>query len=180
MSSITAAPTTMASDKDLAALRIRLAGKNIDPESLLATDYFNHFNEVIMLLEMIPSLPECLADAKAWSPKTYQQHFRDSVFADRDLAIEAYEKSPQQYRQPFDRIIARMDRLVVHAIREIEAVIDDPDRLALTASAASRSLQQLMDRATAIVHGRQATLGQEEIDDLMLPIDAGHPSMPGV
>ena len=66
-------------------------GKNIHEETLLATDYLNHFNEIIMLLDMIPSMPECLEDAKAWEPKTYVEHFRDSGFADKDLAIFAYD-----------------------------------------------------------------------------------------
>ena len=41
-------------------------GKNINETSLLATDYLNHFNEIIMLLDMIPSMPECLEDARGW------------------------------------------------------------------------------------------------------------------
>ena len=38
-------------------------GTNIDPQTLLATDYLNHFNEIVMLLELIPDMPECFEDA---------------------------------------------------------------------------------------------------------------------
>src|SRR5262249_53928612 len=53
---------------------------NINPVSLLATDYLNHFNEAVMLLELIPDMPDMLTDAKRWAPKPYKQHFRDSGF----------------------------------------------------------------------------------------------------
>lgn len=86
-------------------LRSLVIGKNINPETLLATDYLNHFNEVIMLLEMTPDMPECFEDIKAWAPKGYEQHFRDSGFAEKELAILAYRHSPSQYRTAFDSTI---------------------------------------------------------------------------
>ena len=55
-----------------------VSGTNINEQTLLATDYLNHFNEVVMLIEMIADMPECLEDAQAWAPKSYQDHFRDS------------------------------------------------------------------------------------------------------
>src|SRR3546814_196200 len=33
-------------------------GTNINATSLLATDYLNHFNEVVMVLELVPDMPE--------------------------------------------------------------------------------------------------------------------------
>src|SRR5580658_9061828 len=103
----------------LADVRVRVQGKNINPDSLLATDYLNHFNEIIMLIGMIPDMPECLEDAKAWAPKVYAQHFRDSSFADKELAILAYEHAPSAFRQRFDQTVALMDELVARGIRQI-------------------------------------------------------------
>ncbi|HEY5598367.1 MAG TPA: hypothetical protein VIK47_06140, partial [Kiloniellales bacterium] len=60
-------------------LAMLVRGKNIHEDTLLATDYLNHFNEVIMLIGMIPDMPECLRDAQAWQPKSYEEHFRDSA-----------------------------------------------------------------------------------------------------
>ena len=42
-------------DEEARAARLRAA--NINPRTGLATDYLNHFNEAIMLLEMIPDMP---------------------------------------------------------------------------------------------------------------------------
>src|SRR5262245_65241881 len=68
----------------------RAKGTNVNERTLLATDYLNHINEIIMLMELIPDAPECLEDCRAWEPKTYVQHFEGSSIADRDLAIAAY------------------------------------------------------------------------------------------
>ena len=70
-------------------IKARAAASNLDSETLLATDYLNHFNEIVMLLEMVPDMPEIMDEVKAWKPKAYVDHFRDSTIADRDLAIEA-------------------------------------------------------------------------------------------
>ena len=40
----------------------RLRAANINPHTGLATDYLNHFNEAVMLLEMVPDMPECAED----------------------------------------------------------------------------------------------------------------------
>jgi hypothetical protein len=96
--------------------RLLVRGKNINQNTLLATDYLNHFNEIIMLLEMLPSMPECYGDAVGWRPKSYTDHFRDSGFSDAELAILAYENAPENYRQAFDATIEQMDRLVLEAM----------------------------------------------------------------
>src|SRR3979411_3502933 len=71
----------------------RLRAANINPRTGLATDYLNHFNEAIMLLEMVPDMPECAEDFLTWTPLSYAEHFWASNFKARDLAIEAYELS---------------------------------------------------------------------------------------
>ena len=68
-----------------------LRAANINPRTGLATDYLNHFNEAIMLLEMVPDMPECAEDFLTWTPLSYAEHFTASNFKARDLAIEAYE-----------------------------------------------------------------------------------------
>ena len=45
-----------------------LARANINPATGLATDYLNHFNEAIMLLEMLSAMPDCAEDFLVWEP----------------------------------------------------------------------------------------------------------------
>ena len=62
--------------EDRANAAVRLADANINPLTGLATDYLNHFNEAIMLLEMLSSCPECRDDFLVWRPMSYREHFR--------------------------------------------------------------------------------------------------------
>ncbi|HZD26153.1 MAG TPA: hypothetical protein VE631_07825 [Alphaproteobacteria bacterium] len=167
----------------LPAMRRRVRGSNIDEETLLATDYLNHFNEIVMLLDLVAEMPECLADVRKWRPKSYARHFRDSGLSIAALAIEAYAAAPARYRAPFDALTAEMDALIAMGRAEIDAVADAGDAAAAGALAAelSATLQKLIDRAGALVHGDRAdeeagaapapdephhTMDQSEIDAL--------------
>ena len=48
----------------------------ISPVSGLANDYLNLFNELVMMLEQLPQMPELIDDLLAWRPVTYQGLFR--------------------------------------------------------------------------------------------------------
>lgn len=149
------------------AFRARVADANINDQTLLATDYLNHFNEIIMLLEMVPDMPDMLEECRAWEPKSYPEHFRDSSFSDKDLAIEAYEHVPDRFRQPFEQTVGQMNDLVVLSMDRMQEALDEPDLLRDRAVAASRALQRLIDVASAIIHGNQVALHQDEIDRLL-------------
>src|SRR6202453_233333 len=89
-------------DLEEEARTARLRAANINPRTGLATDYLNHFNEAIMLLEMIPDMPECAEDFLGWQPLSYREHFSASHFKTRDLAIEAYDSADAGVRVEFD------------------------------------------------------------------------------
>jgi hypothetical protein len=90
----------------------QLRAANINPRTGLATDYLNHFNEAIMLLEMVPDLPECASDFLEWRPLTYAEHFIASNFRARDLAIEAYQTADATIRSEFDALTDNMTRIL--------------------------------------------------------------------
>src|ERR1017187_8067985 len=95
-----------------AARAAELRAANINPRTGLATDYLNHFNEAIMLLEMIPDMPECAEDFLAWHPRSYREHFTASHFKARDLAIEAYDSADAVTRAEFDSITSAMTSIL--------------------------------------------------------------------
>jgi hypothetical protein len=99
----------------------RLRAANINPRTGLATDYLNHFNEAIMLLEMIPDMPECAEDFLGWRPLSYREHFMASNFKARDLAIEAYDSAHSGIRAEFDNVTTAMTSILIavgEAMRE--------------------------------------------------------------
>ena len=102
-----------------ADMRARMKGKNINEESLLATDYLNHFGEFIMLLEMGAMMPECLEEVQDWTAKSYAEHFQSSRLSDPEVYIEAYEASPVEYRVPFDQTIAELLECSDSGLQEI-------------------------------------------------------------
>jgi hypothetical protein len=96
-----------------------LAAANIHPDTRLATDYLNHFNEVVMLIEMLPMMPDCAPDIVTWVPVSYVDHFFLSHFKGRDLAVTAYETVDKNRRETFERTIDK----VVQAIGDIQYMI---------------------------------------------------------
>ena len=56
---------------EMADLQERLKGTNVNEQSFLATDYLNHFNEILMLIEMLPEMPEMAEELFEWEPKSY-------------------------------------------------------------------------------------------------------------
>ncbi len=152
------------------AWREKVADTNISNQTLLATDYLNHFNEIIMLLEMVPDMPDMLEECKCWEPKSYQEHFRDSSFSDKDLAIEAYDHVPTKFRRPFEEIVAQMNRTVQATIGKVDECLNDEARAeqaSLFAVEGSRAVQKLMDFASAVIHGSDKAMAQAEIDGLL-------------
>ncbi len=121
-----------------------------------------------MLIGMIPDMPECLDDVREWRPKSYVQHFADSGLPEADLAIAAYEYSPEAYRIPLEETVDNLNRLVDASLERIASAVEAGDQDALTdvAGRASRDMQRLVDAASAIINGTGGTIGQTEIDDM--------------
>ncbi|WP_374369468.1 hypothetical protein [Dongia sp.] len=151
------------------ALSQRAQGSNVNEKTLLATDYLNHVNEIVMLLELVPDAPECLEDCRAWQPLSYVDHFRQSGIADRDLAIEAYPWSPPQYKGPFDQLVSEMNRLVDISVARLALLLEggNEEQIRLVATRASQNLQDLIGQASAVIHGDRNVIDQAKIDELM-------------
>jgi hypothetical protein len=154
---------------DFLAWRGRVRGANISEKTLLATDYLNHFNEIVMLIEMVPDMSDMIEDCRLWRPKSYQQHFRDSGFSEKELAIEAYFHVPNKFRTPFEATIAQMDAVVLFTLDRMEAAsaTGDGQRLKFDCATSAQMLHKIMQVANGIIHGTTHVMQQGEIDDYM-------------
>jgi hypothetical protein len=130
----------------------RLAGNNINPATGLATDYLNHFNEAIMLLEMLQSCPDCRDDFLAWRPMNYREHFAASRFKGRDLAIAAYDAADPNLRGCLDTLAGTMTA-VLEATRAAMSADMPPESAAVLADRAAAWLKPLVARAGAVING---------------------------
>ena len=150
--------------------RACLSDANINPRTGLASDYLNHFNEAIMLLEMVPACPDCIADFLAWQPRSYREHFAGSHFKGRDLAIAAYEAAAPGARESLDALAGSMTAML-EATRAALAGALPPEATSLIAEAAAAWLRPLIARAGAVINGEaervQPSAPQAVVDGLM-------------
>ncbi|OPF91872.1 hypothetical protein [Rhodopseudomonas palustris] len=131
----------------------QLASANINPKTGLATDYLNHFNEAVMLLEMIPDMPECSEDFLSWHPLSYAEHFKASNFKARDLAIEAYDTADPGIRSDFDDITNNMTAILTAVGEAMRQASQDATRAKLAESAVGW-IKPLIGRAGGIINGQ--------------------------
>jgi len=148
--------------------RERVTGTNIDPRSLLSTDYFNAFNTVIMLFGMLPEAPELLDEIDEWKFLTYTEHFKESGLDFAPLAIEAYGFVPTNLKAQFEVKIEIMRMFAEESRVKLRKFLNDGNMgmFGEMAVQTSRELQKMADAGAAIVHGHDATLDQGAIDKL--------------
>ena len=135
-----------------AARAAQLRAANINPRTGLATDYLNHFNEAIMLLEMVPAMPECAEDFLGWQPRSYAEHFTASNFKARDLAISAYETADPHIRGEFDNITSAMTSILSAVSSAMREARQDKTR-AILADQATGWVKPLVAMAGGIING---------------------------
>lgn len=149
--------------------RALIEGSNISPTTLLATDYLNHFNEIVMLFDIIPDALECFEEILEWKPKSYEEHFRGSTVKDAALAIKAYGFVPRAYKKPFEDTVRQMDNFVLICSKRIGAALQNDDEMKLRrlCAAATTKMNQIIAVIDTIIHGDVRTIDQTGIDEIM-------------
>jgi hypothetical protein len=173
-----AAPTMISSGSDFeragaaggaAPLNTR-ASALVNPASRLANDYLNLFNEIVMLIEQLPSMPEPIDDVFAWRPTTYQDYFTRSILPGRGAALS------QTLSRDFEAIVEELDRMAVGAIAAIHRHLKtkgnaELNTLAGLCTRSGEKMREVLDRATKLVNYGPGTGGeapQAVADRLML------------
>lgn len=135
--------------------RSHVPGTNINEATLIASDYLNHFHELVMLLEAIGTEPKKFADdLLSWHPLTYEEHFSESGFRDKNLAIAAYRRAPPRIRARFDDAVARLHGEALTIVGEVAGELSNGSaRLDKTCEKAAQRLRLLIDEANAIANG---------------------------
>ena len=147
-----------------------LQDANINPSTLLATDYLNHFNEVLMLIEMLSAMPECAEDIVAWRPMGYSDYFQQSTFKEKQLAISLYASVQPEMRDQLESLVHEIDVKIEGLIERIVDLNGDLSNEFLDSVAfmASTEVRPLIDRVSALINDTA------NATDWMLAID--HPT----
>lgn len=91
----------------------------INPLTGLANDYLNVFNEILLLLEFLPDMPEMTEEALAWQPRGYCEYFEQSPLPGADEALRAYHGIDPNLRARFETILSRLTQIAVEAQRMV-------------------------------------------------------------
>jgi len=152
-------------DSMIEHLRAHTKDTNINPETLLTTDYLNHFNEIIMLLELVPSAPtQFVSELAEWQHESYEEHFTHSGFRDKELAIAGYRNAPKEVRHAFDSSVADLEQEMIMLLQQVQEKISTGDTrgLSMLCFEAVPRLQDLIQITAGIVNG-SVTCGLEAV-----------------
>jgi hypothetical protein len=111
--------TSGASDEDALGM--------VNPLTGLANDYLNVYNEILLLREFLPSMPEMTDDALAWRPRGYCEYFEQSSIPGARDALHAYDKLDPGVRAHFEAILARLTEIAVSAQNTLAEEFGGPD-----------------------------------------------------
>jgi hypothetical protein len=139
------------------ARREKKATELVNPASGLANDYLNLFNEIVMLIEQLPTMPELMDDMLRWHPLSYQDYFANSVLPGRVSALDAYASLDARFREEFEGVVAELDRKAVGtvaAIRRHHKTFGEsqPYALAGICERAGETMREVLRRATNLVN----------------------------
>lgn len=141
-------------------LHERIVGKSISATTYLATDYLNHFNEVIMLLDMIVDMPDLIEELCEWQPKDYVTHFAASGLSDQDLIIEAYHAAKAEDRDMLYAVTSEMERIIQDTIKAAttgDAAMDEIS-LIMLCTTTTEKLRERINLASGIINSGAASV----------------------
>lgn len=124
------------------------ASPGVNAGTGLATDYLNHFNEVVMLIDMLPVMPDCAEHVIAWQPASYEEHFRRSRLRHALRIAEGYSGVEARRRVAFESAVADLDSAIA-AAQQLVAGGARGEGLA----ASRRIIGSLLAWASALING---------------------------
>ncbi len=130
----------------------------VNPASGIANDYLNHFNEILLLIENLPTLlPEMLDELLEWHPVTYREYFAKSLLPGSARALEIYDGIDDGFRREFESIIDGINAMALASIDVIRAHRNpageiDPGRVSDFCENASSAIRSALNRAADLVN----------------------------
>ncbi|MCL2474261.1 MAG: hypothetical protein FWF23_05130 [Alphaproteobacteria bacterium] len=148
--------------------RKKIEGTNIDPVSFLSTDYFNTFNSVIMLIDMLKDDHTLLEEIENWEFLTYLEHFQQSTLDFAPLAIELYDYAPKDTRDALEKTAYKLKEMIESVPDIMRQKLDaetDTNEFTYAASLLAEQIKSLIETGNSIIHKNTLAV-QDEIDKL--------------
>ncbi len=120
-----------------AALQSQIAGHDhhggdpglglVSPVTGLANDYLNMFNEILLVLEFLPTMPEMTDEALAWRPRSYREYFQQSPLPGAREAARRYDKVDPALRARFESLLKRLNDIALDAQARVAEEMNSPN-----------------------------------------------------
>ncbi len=131
------------------------ANSLVNPKSGIANDYLNVLNEISMLVENYPAMPEFYDTIVGWKTTGYTEYFQNSNLPGSDAALKSWEITRAELREAFETLICEVETLASRAKSNItshaERQLDDRAIESICADLAE-SMRACIMRATHIVN----------------------------
>jgi hypothetical protein len=116
----------------------------------LASDYLNHFNQIVMIIEVLEQQPDLAEEIRQWRPLSFIEHFESARRARGGRFLYAGGALHPVARRAFNAVVAGLESLAKEAIK-----ICGPDPLdAAQIEACAKvgvAMRSLLERAMALV-----------------------------
>jgi hypothetical protein len=129
----------------------------VNPLSGLANDYLNLFNELVMIIEQIPVMPELYENLCAWRPVSYRDYFINSQLPGRHSTLAAYEQLNPAFRKRFETFVSELDVVALASVASVRRQFrdgppSDAARLKETCDRGGEKMRQILVRASRLVN----------------------------
>lgn len=149
----------------------------VNPASGIANDYLNHFNEILLLIENLPTLlPEMLDELLEWQPVTYREYFAKSQLPGSARALQIYDGLDEAFRRDFESIIDGINAMALASIEVIRAHRSqtgdlEPSRVSDFCENASSAIRSALNRAADLVNNGRTSADEspQGMADRLIP-----------
>lgn len=134
----------------------------VNPTTGLANDYLNVFNEILLLIEFLPSMPEMTGEALAWRPRSYCEYFAQSSIPGAGDALAAYDKVDPEVREDFESVLSRLADIASRAQRKVAAESgrpDYPDSVAQSCVETAEAMRACLSYVSRLINEGRAPKG---------------------
>lgn len=145
-----------------------IEGTNINSDTFLATDYLNNFNELIMLVDLLPDDSELMEDLRNWRPLHYLDHFSQSGFPHPKLAMAGWRRAEERRREALNDFVTVIGDQIEKSVCKLDKHLaaGDSDGVARECADVAAILAKIHEWASGLIQGSDS-LDMGEIDRLM-------------
>ncbi|MEP3233513.1 MAG: hypothetical protein ABJO30_11855 [Hyphomicrobiales bacterium] len=143
-----------------------LTAINVNISTGFGTNYLNHFVEILLLLEMLPSMPECIEDIVLWKPISYSDHVRQSGLPKSELVLEAFQHSDAKRRDMLDHVTNEVNTEVHRYIEKAQKAVTlgDQEQISEVALEAKEVLTPMLEKISNVICSPNF-LAEEPVED---------------